>query len=63
MRGKQLKILRIQHDIKAKDIALALGVSKAYISILENEVQQIPKHIYEKWTTYIETVSNNITIN
>lgn len=49
MTGKQLKIMRIMKDIKAKDIAEQLNVTKQYISILEREVQKIPKHIYDQW--------------
>lgn len=45
--------MRIEKDIKAKEIATSLSVSKSYISILENEKQEIPLHIYKKW---IETL-------
>ncbi|MGD6876803.1 helix-turn-helix domain-containing protein [Bacillus infantis] len=51
--GKQLKIKRIIMDIKAIQIASLLGVHKSYVSKMENEVQGIPAHMYQKWTEYL----------
>lgn len=47
--GKQLKIKRIRKDIKAKDIAEQLNVSRQYISMLEKGIQKIPSHVLIKW--------------
>lgn len=47
--GKKLKIARIKKNLKAQYIAEKIGVSKSYISKLEREIQDIPKHIYIKW--------------
>ena len=52
--GKELKIKRIIKDIKAVDVAKHLCLHKSYISKMEREVQTIPKHIYNKWITYLE---------
>lgn len=53
MNGKQLKLKRIELDIKAKEIAEYLHIDKSYISKLENGVQSIPVHIYDKWIKYL----------
>jgi transcriptional regulator with XRE-family HTH domain len=53
MNGKQLKLKRIELDIKAKEIAENLHIDKSYISKLENGVQNIPEHIYDKWINYL----------
>jgi transcriptional regulator with XRE-family HTH domain len=47
--GLQLKIKRVEQRMKAQDLALKLNVTKSYISKLENEKQEIPLHIYQKW--------------
>jgi transcriptional regulator with XRE-family HTH domain len=47
--GKELKIKRIVLDIKANELAEMLGVSKSYISLMENNRRKIPLHIYERW--------------
>ncbi len=52
-KGKELKIKRVILDIKATEIARYLGVSKSYISKMENNVQGIPEHIYKKWSKYL----------
>lgn len=51
--GKQLKLKRIELDIKAKEITEYLHIDKSYISKLENGIQAIPIHIYEKWIHYL----------
>jgi transcriptional regulator with XRE-family HTH domain len=51
--GKELKIKRILLDIKAIEISQYLNIHKGYFSKLENEVQRIPAHVYEKWTEYL----------
>jgi transcriptional regulator with XRE-family HTH domain len=51
--GKQLKLKRIELDIKAKEVAEHLHIGKSYISKLEKGVQSIPVHIYEKWIRYL----------
>lgn len=47
--GKALKIHRIQKDMKAKNLAAQLNISKSYLSILEHERQDIPLLLYRKW--------------
>ncbi|MGD7047057.1 helix-turn-helix transcriptional regulator [Rossellomorea marisflavi] len=51
--GKQLKIQRIIKDIKAIEVSQYLDIHKSYFSKLENEVQKIPQHVYEKWSEYL----------
>jgi transcriptional regulator with XRE-family HTH domain len=61
--GKQLKLRRIELDIKAKEIAEYLHIDKSYISKLENGVQNIPVHIYKKWSEFLGVmVTNEIKI-
>ncbi|GIN22638.1 helix-turn-helix domain-containing protein [Siminovitchia fordii] len=52
-KGKELKIKRVILDIKATEVAQYLGVSKSYISKMENNVQGIPQHIYDRWSEYL----------
>jgi len=47
--GKELKIKRIVLDIRANELAEMLGISKSYISLMENGGRKIPSHIYERW--------------
>lgn len=56
--GKQLKMKRVMLDIKAKEIAEHLHIDKSYISKLENGVQGIPVHIYDKWVEYLGIKTN-----
>ncbi|WP_080845587.1 helix-turn-helix domain-containing protein [Cytobacillus gottheilii] len=58
--GKQLKIKRIELDIKAKEIAEFLGICKTYVSKMEREVQGIPIHMYEKWYGYLLSIKNKL---
>jgi transcriptional regulator with XRE-family HTH domain len=51
--GKQLKLKRVELDLKAKEIAEYLHIDNSYISKLENGVQSIPAHIYDKWIEYL----------
>jgi transcriptional regulator with XRE-family HTH domain len=51
--GKELKLKRIELDIKAKEIAEYLHIDKSYISKLENGIQSIPLHIYKKWVQFL----------
>ena len=52
--GKELKIKRIILDIKASEIAERLGISKAYISLMESGNRRIPKDTYWKWVEILE---------
>lgn len=52
--GRQLKIKRILHNIEAKEIAEYLGVSKTYISLMENEKRKIPTNLYKRWVKYLK---------
>jgi transcriptional regulator with XRE-family HTH domain len=52
--GTDLKIKRIKNGLKAMEIAEKLNVSKSYISHLERERQEIPLHIYKKWTEILK---------
>lgn len=47
--GKELRLMRVKLELRAKYIAQELNVTKGYISNLENEKQAIPSHIYKKW--------------
>lgn len=47
--GKKLQFIRIYKGISQTEVATKLKVSKSYISMLENEKQDIPEYFYEKW--------------
>ncbi len=51
--GRKLKNVRIYKEIAQKEIAKAVGVTKSYISMLENEKQAIPKDIYIDWVAFM----------
>lgn len=53
--GKVLKIKRVTLDIKAKDVAEYLGLSKTYISLMENGKEKIPSNTYAKWNHFLNT--------
>ena len=50
----ELKLLRIQKKIKAKDLAKYLNVSNCYISMLEAGKQPIPAQMYLDWVRILE---------
>lgn len=52
--GKELKIKRILIDVEAKEIASHIGISKTYISLMENGQRRIPESTYHKWIDYLE---------
>lgn len=61
--GNQLKMLRIKKDISQSKLANKIGIKSAYLSMLENQKQNIPDHIYQKWIQSIyllETEMKNI---
>lgn len=60
LNGKELKIKRIILDVKAIEIANALGVHKSYISNMEKGVRDIPIHRYEQWLSYLNEREINI---
>jgi transcriptional regulator with XRE-family HTH domain len=51
--GTKLKVQRIILSIEARTIAKHLGVSKAYISLMENNKRRISDEILHKWTEYL----------
>ncbi|WP_081390267.1 helix-turn-helix domain-containing protein [Paenibacillus odorifer] len=57
----ELKLIRIKKKVKAKDLAKEVNVSKAYISMLENEKCHITNELYEKWTIALG-IENGVTI-
>lgn len=48
MKGKELKILRIQNDKKAIDVCLAAGISPSKLSLIERGYNECTKELYEK---------------
>lgn len=56
LNGRGLMIERIKKRLNAQYIASEIGVSKSYISKLENEHQTIPVHIYKKWIKILNSV-------
>lgn len=53
LKGRQLKLVRIMKDIKQQDVAKALGVSRNYISMMENQERSIPEDQYGKWIDFL----------
>lgn len=54
MKGKDLKILRIQNDKKAIDVCLAAGISPSKLSLIERGYKECPKELYEKLVEIIK---------
>lgn len=63
LRGKKLQYVRIYNGISQKEIAKRIGVEPPYISMLENEKQDIPEHIYDKWVKALYSGSVENTSN
>jgi transcriptional regulator with XRE-family HTH domain len=57
--GMELKIKRIMLGIQAKEIAQLLGVSKPFVTYMENEQKKIPNEKYEMWINFLELKENN----
>lgn len=53
LRGEKLRMLRLYKRILQKDIANVLGVTRNYISMLENEKKPIPQKMYEQWISFL----------
>lgn len=53
LKGIDLKISRILLGIKAKEVAEALGVSKAFVTYMENGTKKIPQDKYIVWTKFL----------
>ena len=53
LNGMDLKIKRIKSGIQAKEIALVLGVSKPFVTYMENGTKKIPQDKYIIWTKYL----------
>lgn len=51
--GKDLKIKRIMQNMQAKEIAEVLGVSRAFVTCMENGAKKIPQDKYISWVNYI----------
>lgn len=51
--GNKLKYIRIYRNLKQQDLAKWLGVTKCYISMLENEKQAIPEKMFDKWMEFL----------
>ncbi|MCD3240850.1 helix-turn-helix transcriptional regulator [Clostridium botulinum D/C] len=47
--GRRLKDLRLTLNVSQDEVAQRMGVSRNYISMLENEKQGFSKDIYDKW--------------
>lgn len=55
LRGYQLKRMRLLKGIIQQEVADAIGVKRAYISMLENEQQPIPPSKYKKWVEFLNS--------
>ncbi len=55
LRGHQLKRIRILKGIIQQEVADAINVKRAYISMLENEQQPIPSSKYKKWVEFLNS--------
>lgn len=56
--GKELRKLRIEHQLKMTDMANALGVSSAYLSAIEHGKRKIPVHLIDQ-LTHLYTLSES----
>jgi transcriptional regulator with XRE-family HTH domain len=51
--GLKLKVQRIVLGIEARSIAEHLGISKTYISLMENGKRRISDDLLHKWSEYL----------
>lgn len=49
LNGKQLKLKRIEKDLKLKELAQKLGVSNAYVSMVEKGKKSLSQKRYSQW--------------
>lgn len=59
LNGKQLKLKRIEKDLKLKELAQKLGVSNAYVSMVEKGKKSLSQKRYSQW---IEILNGKETI-
>lgn len=59
LNGKQLKLKRIEKDLKLKELAQKLGVSNAYVSMVEKGKKSLSQKRYSQW---IEILNDKETI-
>lgn len=47
--SEKLLLIRNLHNISQGELADRVGVSRNYISMMENRKQEIPTELYDKW--------------
>ncbi len=60
MLNKALRLLRVFHDLKQKDLAEKLGVSKSYISEIESGNKTPTLALLERYTEVFEVPTSSI---
>ena len=60
MLNKALRLLRVFHDLKQKDLAEKLGVSKSYISEIESGKKTPTLALLERYTEVFEVPTSSI---
>ena len=60
MLSEALRLLRIFHDIKAKDLATKLDISPSYLSEIENGKKEPPLELIRKYADIFKTTPSSI---
>ena len=59
--GRQLKLARVQRDLKAKDLAAQVGVTPKYLSQIENErAPGLSVEIFARLCRALDTTPNDV---
>lgn len=53
LRGEKLRMLRLYKKIKQQDVADAIGISRNYLSMMENEKREMSEDVYRKWIDFL----------
>lgn len=59
LRGDKLRMLRLYKHIRQGDIADMLGITRNYVSMMENEKKPIPKELYERWIACLNSMRSS----
>ena len=60
MINEALRLLRVFHDIKSKDLAFKLGISPSYLSEIENSKKEPKLKLLRKYADVFNTTPSSI---
>ena len=55
LKGDKMRMLRLYKKIRQQDVADGVGISRNYLSMLENEKKPITEEIFRKWIDFLNS--------